>query len=72
MSAFIDSGGVFTQNDYSGTDTQYKQGEMRYSAGIGLMWNSPFGPLAISFAEPLNEDSTDRIQRFQFGMGSAF
>ncbi len=72
MSTFFDAGGVFTDNDYSGSDTQYKQGEMRYSVGLGLMWNSPFGPLAVSIAEPLNDDSTDRIQRFQFGMGSTF
>jgi outer membrane protein insertion porin family len=45
---------------------------MRYSVGLGVMWNSPFGPLQLSVAEPLNEDSTDRVQRFQFGMGSTF
>jgi outer membrane protein insertion porin family len=40
--------------------------------GIGVMWNSPFGPLQVSFAQPLNDDKTDRVQRFQFGMGSSF
>jgi outer membrane protein insertion porin family len=39
---------------------------------LGVLWNSPFGPLQLSVAEPINDDSTDRVQRFQFGMGSSF
>jgi outer membrane protein insertion porin family len=45
---------------------------MRYSVGLGVQWNSPFGPLQLSIAEPLNDDNKDRTQRFQFGMGSTF
>ena len=72
LSGFIDAGGVFSDNDsVSGTE-QYDAGEMRYSAGLGVMWNSPYGPLQLSIAEPLNDDNKDRTQRFQFGMGSTF
>ena len=45
---------------------------MRYSVGFGVMWNSPFGPLQVSLAQPLNDDDKDRPQKFQFGMGSTF
>ena len=72
LSAFADAGGVFSENDSISGSEDFKQGEMRYSVGLGLMWNSPFGPLQVSIAEPLNDDFTDRIQRFQFGMGSSF
>ena len=72
LSAFFDAGGVFATNDSVGTTTQYSQGEMRYSMGFGLQWNSPFGPLQVSIAEPLNDDGKDRVQKFQFGMGSTF
>jgi outer membrane protein insertion porin family len=72
LSTFVDAGGVFSDNESLTAAEQYEQGEMRYSVGLGVMWNSPFGPLQLSVAEPLNEDSTDRVQRFQFGMGSTF
>ena len=72
LSTFVDAGGVFSDNEsVSGTE-DYQQGEMRYSVGLGVQWNSPFGPLQVSIAEPLNDDNTDRTQRFQFGMGSTF
>ena len=64
LSAFIDSGGVFSNS--------FVSSEMRYSAGIGALWLSPFGPLNISFAAPLNDDANDKTQTLQFGMGTNF
>jgi outer membrane protein insertion porin family len=72
LSAFFDAGGVFSDNESVTGSEQYEQGEIRYSMGLGVQWNSPFGPLQISLAEPLNDDNTDRTQKFQFGMGSTF
>ena len=72
LSAFADAGGVFSDNESVSGSEEFQQGEMRYSVGLGVMWNSPFGPLQVSIAEPLNDDSKDRTQRFQFGMGSTF
>jgi len=72
LSGFVDAGGVFSDNDSVSGSEEYDAGEMRYSAGLGVMWNSPYGPLQISIAEPLNDDNKDRTQRFQFGMGSTF
>ena len=45
---------------------------MRYSAGLGALWLSPFGPLTISYAKPLNEGTNDSISELQFGMGGSF
>jgi outer membrane protein insertion porin family len=42
---------------------------LRASAGLGVAWNSPFGPLRVDFALPLlkqNYDDTELI-RFRFG-----
>jgi outer membrane protein insertion porin family len=72
LSTFFDAGGVFSDDESISTSDQYEQGEMRYSVGLGVQWNSPFGPLQLSIAEPLNDDNKDRTQRFQFGMGSTF
>ena len=44
----------------------------RYSAGLGLAWNSPIGPLKFSYAFPINEKVLDKIQRFQFQVGTIF
>jgi outer membrane protein insertion porin family len=63
MSAFFDAGGVFDDVSLS---------EMRYSVGLGGLWVSPFGPLSISFAIPLNDDEHDKTETFQFGMGTNF
>jgi outer membrane protein insertion porin family len=72
LSTFVDAGGVFSDDESIDGTEQYEQGEMRYSVGLGVQWNSPFGPLQVSIAEPLNDDNKDRTQRFQFGMGSTF
>jgi len=64
ISAFIDGGSAF--------DDSFNGGDIRYSAGFGGLWVSPFGPLNISLAFPLNEGTNDQIEKFQFGMGSSF
>ena len=46
--------------------------ELRYSAGIGLSWISPVGPLKLSYAKPLNAKPGDQLERFQFQMGTDF
>jgi len=61
---FIDGGNVFIN--------QIDFGELRYSTGISFAWSSPFGPLRLSFAQPLNARSTDHIQRLQFTFGNVF
>ncbi|VFR48697.1 Outer membrane protein assembly factor YaeT precursor [plant metagenome] len=64
--AFADGGQVYGGND------NIKLGDLRYSAGIGLSWNSPLGPLQISYARPLNDKPGDDTQSFQFQIGTGF
>lgn len=45
---------------------------LRYSAGVGIAWNSPFGPLRLFYGFPLNEKPGDQIQRLQFIFGQTF
>ena len=45
---------------------------LRASAGIGLSWLSPVGPLKLSWGTPLKYQPNDRIQKFQFQIGTAF
>jgi outer membrane protein insertion porin family len=61
---FLDGGQVFNHS--------YELDTLRYSTGLAFNWASPFGPLKLSYARPLNEKSTDRIQRLQFTLGYTF
>jgi outer membrane protein insertion porin family len=64
LSAFLDAGQV-----YSGA---YDLAELRYSAGVGIGWTSPFGPLKLIYAKPLNNQVGDRTQTIQFQLGQQF
>ncbi|MGD0420274.1 MAG: outer membrane protein assembly factor BamA [Xanthobacteraceae bacterium] len=44
----------------------------RVSAGVSLIWDSPFGPLRFDLAYPLLKQPYDRTQFFQFGGGTRF
>ena len=63
---FSDVGQVFQEGQKIRAD------ELRASAGLGVSWISPVGPLKISYAKPLNEKVGDRLERFQFQMGTGF
>ena len=64
--AFTDVGRAF------GQDEQVSLGDLRASAGLGLSWISPMGPLRFSLAKPVRQQTGDRIQRLQFQIGTSF
>jgi outer membrane protein insertion porin family len=45
---------------------------IRASVGVGLIWNSPFGPLRFDYSFPLLKEGYDRTQQFRFGGGTKF
>lgn len=63
LSAFIDAGAAFNEFDFD---------ELRYSAGMAVTWYSPMGPIKLSLAKPFREKPDDKLQEFQFQMGSVF
>ena len=65
-SLFVDAGQIYV-NGAQGDNEAF-----RYTTGVGVSWNSPIGPLKFSYAVPLNEKPGDRIQKFQFQVGSVF
>ena len=64
--AFTDVGNVWREDEKVTVDS------LRASAGFGLSWISPVGPLKLSWGKPLRVQPNDRIQRFQFQIGTAF
>ncbi|MBX3621952.1 MAG: outer membrane protein assembly factor BamA [Rhizobacter sp.] len=65
---------IFTYVDAGNVWADHRQtvDPIRVSAGLGLSWVSPVGPLKLSYGKPLRYVSTDRIQRLQFQIGTAF
>jgi outer membrane protein insertion porin family len=60
---------------YAGTclGLQYDpQNIVRTSVGVGLIWQSPFGPLRFDYAIPLTKGPHDIVQQFKFGGGTSF
>jgi outer membrane protein insertion porin family len=45
---------------------------VRSSVGVGLIWDSPFGPLRFDYAIALTKDDNDRTQAFRFSGGTSF
>lgn len=56
----------------SDIDQTYNSSKIRSSAGVGLTWLSPIGPVSMSYAIPLSKDVNDEIRNFNFNIGSAF
>lgn len=63
-SVFVDAGNVF--------EDDFDADEVRYSAGVGVTWVSPLGPLTLSYAKPLNAEDDDEVQELQFSVGANF
>lgn len=72
MSAFVDAGATFGPNDDQGRYKDFAFGDLRYSAGIAVLWVSPLGPLKFSLAQPLASKPGDREEMFQFTLGNTF
>jgi len=66
MSGFVDAGAVYGPGDLPGS------AGIRASTGVALTWLSPMGPLKFSYGVPLNKQAVDKLQAFQFTLGSIF
>ena len=66
LSGFVDAGAVYGPGDLPGS------AGMRASFGTALTWLSPMGPLKFSYGVPLNKQAVDKLQAFQFTLGSIF
>ncbi|WP_227430753.1 outer membrane protein assembly factor BamA [Psychrobacter sp. I-STPA6b] len=80
---FVEGGQVFDTTDkedktfvYDGKDTGVplltQDKELRYSAGAGITWYTPIGPISLSYAVPFKDQKGDRTEKVQFQIGSTF
>lgn len=63
---FVDAGNVY------GDSETVDFSQMRASAGVGLSWISPLGPLRLAYAHPVRKFAGDKIQKLQFQIGTSF
>jgi len=68
--AFTDFG-TLTDTD-ADIDTIEDSAALRMSAGVGILWKSPFGPIAIDIAYPILKESFDKTQFLNFSVGTSF
>ncbi len=66
VGVYFDFGSVFADVD------SYETDELRQSVGLSAKWFSFIGPIEFSYAFPLNDESGDETQEFQFALGASF
>ena len=64
--SFIDAGNVYDATE------KIDLAQLRSSLGVGLSWVSPVGPLRFAIAKPIRKFEGDRMQSFQFQIGTSF
>jgi outer membrane protein insertion porin family len=68
--AFTDFG-TLTNTD-ANTGVILDSAAIRLSAGVGILWKSPFGPIAIDVAYPVLSQDFDKTQLINFSVGTSF
>jgi outer membrane protein insertion porin family len=48
------------------------EASVRSSVGVGLLWNSPLGPLRLDYAYALTKEKFDETQQIRFGASTKF
>ena len=70
--AFFGIVGAATEIDEDGGNKIKDDSSPRASAGFGVEWKSPFGPVRVDFAHAIMKEDYDRTQFLKFNFGAAF
>ena len=66
---FFDTGKVYGDNE----DIEFKPGDLRQSAGLGIRWMSPMGPIRLEYGFILDQEDSDHGPgNWEFSMASAW
>ena len=66
LGVYLDTGSVFSDTDAYDTDA------LRSSVGISAKWFTAVGPIELSYAWPIDDESNDKTKNFQFSLGAPF
>jgi len=67
---FFDAGNVYGPDITAGT--KFDPTDLRYGAGLGMRWNSPFGPIRVDYGIKLDQKKGESFGNFNFSAGSSF
>ncbi len=67
---FTDMGTLFDVDDNG--PTVQDEGSLRLTAGTGLSWSSPFGPIQIDFGFPILKEDFDKDEVFRLSFSTGF
>jgi outer membrane protein insertion porin family len=67
-SVFFDAGQIYDK----GAAEQKDNERFHFSGGVAIAWKSPIGALKFSYAIPFSRKPDDKLQRFQFQVGTLF
>ncbi len=68
--AFVDVGTIFNTNSSSALVED--ESSLRASAGIGLTWISPFGPVKFFLTQAILKENYDKKEIFRFSFGTTY
>ncbi len=74
--AFIDVGSLYGARTLTNSTGQvqplYDSTAPRVGAGVGVSWNTPFGLINLSLAQPIVKQKDDQVQQFRVSFGTRF
>lgn len=62
----------YPQDKHSPEFANHIDDDIRTSAGVGIYWNTPMGPMNFSWGWPLKMNKYDREQRFLLSFETQF
>jgi outer membrane protein insertion porin family len=70
--AFVDIGSLWGSADNPAQISILDSQLMRVSSGFGVQWISPFGPIRVDYAIPIQKEDWDKTENFRFSFGTRF
>src|SRR6266478_6438694 len=70
LALFFDAGNVYGPDSHIGTKIDLTS--LKYAVGMGLRWNSPFGPIRVDYGVNPDPKPGDKFGEFHFAVGTAF
>ena len=65
-------GGVNFYDTANAWESGYHLDDLRQTAGVGIRWYSPIGPLRLEYGFVLDRKENESAGRFEFTLGMAF
>lgn len=69
---FTDMGTIWGKERLTKVSSKFSTSAIRVSAGFGVEWISPVGPVTLSWGKAVRKQPDDILRTFEFGLGRTF